>query len=60
MKRNYTISKDACSGLWYAHKKGFNYTPVFGSFGSKAFAASYARMMDGFPVKLPKRAADNQ
>ena len=31
-KRTYTVSKDEKSGLWYAHKTGFPWIPVFGSF----------------------------
>lgn len=52
MKRNYTVSRDKVSGLWYAHMKGFNYVPVFGSFGSKRHAEEYAKMMDGLPHNL--------
>lgn len=42
----YTVSKDGKSGLWYAHMVGFAYVPVFGSFGNKAHALKYARMME--------------
>lgn len=40
----YTVSKDVKSGLWYAHKEGFAYVPVFGSFGTKAHAMRYAKL----------------
>ena len=52
MRRNYTVSKDKESGLWYAHMKGYAYVPVFGSFGSKKKATEYAKMMDGLPHNL--------
>ena len=39
MKRIYTVSKDENSGLWYAHKAGFSYIPVFGSFRKTKRAA---------------------
>ena len=32
MKRHYTVSKDEKSGLWYAHKAGFPWIPVLGTF----------------------------
>lgn len=28
----YTVTKDEKTGLWYAHKKGYPYLPVFGTF----------------------------
>lgn len=40
----YTVSQDKKSGLWYAHQVGFDYVPVFGSFGNKAHAMKYARL----------------
>lgn len=47
---NYTVSKDKKSGLWYAHMKGYNYIPIFGSFSKrKADAMEYANMYDGLP-----------
>lgn len=39
MKRTYTVSKDKRSGLWYAHKVGFPWIPVFGSFNKSKRAA---------------------
>ena len=39
MKRIYTVSKDEKSGLWYAHKAGFSWIPVFGSFRKSKRAA---------------------
>lgn len=52
MKRNYTVSKDQDSGLWYAHMIGFDYVPVFGSFGNKRHAEECAKMMDDLPHKV--------
>lgn len=31
----YIVSKDMKSGMWYAHKKGFPYVPISGSFSNK-------------------------
>jgi hypothetical protein len=39
MKRTYTVSKDEKSGLWYAHKAGFSWIPIFGSFSKNKRAA---------------------
>lgn len=48
--RFYTVSKDTKSGLWYAHMKGFNYIPVWGSFSEKkSDAMEYAKMYDNLP-----------
>jgi hypothetical protein len=41
----YTISKDK-SGVWYCHKKGYDYIPVFGSIGDKKKAQSVCKMMN--------------
>lgn len=30
--RTYTVSQDTESGLWYAHKAGFDWIPLFSSF----------------------------
>lgn len=32
LKRYYTVSKCEKSGLWYAHKAGFPWIPVLGTF----------------------------
>ena len=34
----YVISQDEKTGLWYCHKRGFAYIPVFGSVGDKTKA----------------------
>jgi hypothetical protein len=39
MKKTYAVSKDEKSGLWYAHKTGFPWIPVFGSFRKSKKAA---------------------
>lgn len=52
MKRTYTVSKDEKTGLWYAHKVGFSYIPVLGSFSkSKRTAQKYAADCMGIPLK---------
>jgi hypothetical protein len=43
----YTVSKDRKSGLWYAHKEGYSYIPVAGSFcEKKSDAMEYVKMND--------------
>lgn len=39
MKRIYTVSQDEKSGLWYVHKAGFPWIPLFGSFRKTKKAA---------------------
>ena len=39
MRKTYTVSKDGKSGLWYAHKVGFSWIPVLGSFSKSKRAA---------------------
>lgn len=52
-KRKYTVSRDAKSGLWYAHMEGYSYIPVFGSFCEKrSDAAEYAKMYNGLPHRV--------
>lgn len=52
MNRRYTVSKDTKSGLWYAHKAGFPWIPVFGSFrGSKRAAQRVAADCMALPLK---------
>ena len=52
MKRTYTVSKDEKTGLWYAHKVGFSYIPVLGSFSrSKRTAQKYAADCMCIPLK---------
>lgn len=51
--RDYTVSKDKKSGLWYAHMKGYTYIPISGSFsGKKSEAIEYAKMYAGLPHKV--------
>lgn len=51
--RNYTVSKDVKSGLWYAHQKGYVYIPVAGSFSEKkSDAMEYAKMYNLLPNKV--------
>lgn len=43
--RNYTVSKDEKTNLWYAHIVGYPYIPVFserGTFGTKRNALQVA------------------
>ena len=49
MTKKYTISKDG--PLYYAHKIGFSYIPVGGSFGSKQHATKCAANCMGLTVK---------
>jgi hypothetical protein len=52
MKRTYTVSKDEKSGLWYAHRVGFPWIPVFGSFNkSKRAAQRVAADCMALPLK---------
>ena len=52
MKRTYTVSKDEKSGLWYAHKVGFPWIPVLGSFSkSKREAQRVAADCMWLPLK---------
>lgn len=53
MLKNYTVSKDSKSGMWYAHHKKFPYIPVSGSFSEKkSEAIEYAKMYSGLPHKV--------
>lgn len=54
-RRKYTVSKDAKSGMWYAHMEGFAYIPVCGSFSAKkSEAMEYAKMYNGLPNHVEK------
>ena len=49
----YTVSKDQKSGLWYAHAKGYEHIPVFGSFSrNKREAMEYAKMYNNLPSRV--------
>lgn len=51
--RNYAVSKDIKSGLWYAHAKGYAYIPIAGSFSeNKSEAMEYAKMYNLLPNKV--------
>ena len=51
--KNYTVSKDTKSGMWYAHHKNFINIPVSGSFLEKKIdAMEYAKMMNYLPNKV--------
>lgn len=53
MLKNYTVSKDSKSGMWYAHHKKFPYIPVSGSFSEKKTEAmEYAKMYNLQPNKV--------
>lgn len=55
MRVAYTVSQDKKSGLWYAHLKGFDYIPYFGSFcEKKSEAMEYAKMLNGLPHNAEK------
>lgn len=49
----YMVSKDQKSGLWYAHAKGYEHIPVFGSFSErKSETMEYAKMYNNLPNKV--------
>lgn len=50
MKKSYVVSKDE-NGRWYAHKAGFSYVPVMGSFGTKKHALQSAADCMHLPYK---------
>lgn len=51
--KNYIVSQDRKSGLWYAHMRGYQHVPVSGSFSEKRRdAAEYAKMYNGLPHKV--------
>lgn len=53
MDRQYTVSRDKKSGMWYAHQKGYSYIPVAGSISEKkSVAAEYAKMYDKLPNQV--------
>lgn len=42
--KNYIVSQDRKTGLWYAHMRGYQHVPVSGSFSEKRRdAAEYAK-----------------
>lgn len=49
----YIVSKDMKSCMWYAHKKGFPYVPISGSFSNKKSESNeYAKMYNNLPNKV--------
>lgn len=51
--KNYIVSKDTKSGLWYAHHKNYAHIPVCGSFSEKkSEAMEYAKMYNGLSHKV--------
>ena len=51
--KQYIVSQDKKTGLYYAHQKGFAYVPVSGSFSKKRFEAmEYAKMYNNLPNKV--------
>ena len=50
--KNYIVSQDRKSGLWYAHMRGYQHVPVSGCFSEKRrVAAEYAKMYNGLTHK---------
>lgn len=50
--RKYTVSQDKESGQWYAHKAGFDWIPVLGTFSdTRRQAQQQAASMMGLPLK---------
>ena len=48
--KNYIVSKDSKSGMWYAHHKDYFYIPVSGSLSrKKSEAMEYAKMYNLLP-----------
>lgn len=51
--KQYTVSKDIKSGMWYVHHKDYPYIPVNGSFSEKkSEAMEYAKMYNFLPNKV--------
>ena len=51
--KNYIVSQDRKTGLWYSHMRGYQHVPVSGSFSEKRrYAAEYAKMYNGLPHKV--------
>lgn len=50
--KEYIVSQDKKTGLYYAHQKGFSYIPISGSFSKKRTEAmEYAKMYNNLPNK---------
>lgn len=51
--KQYIVSKDNKSGMWYAHHKDYPYIPVSGSLSEKkSEAMEYAKMYNLLPNKV--------
>lgn len=51
--KNYTVSKDSKSGMWYAHHKSYPQIPVSGSLSNKrSEAMEYAKLYNHLPHKV--------
>ena len=51
--KKYTVSKDAKSGLWYAHREDLPHIPIGGSFSEKkSESREYAKMYMCLPNKV--------
>lgn len=51
--KKYVVSKDAKSGLWYAHREDLPYVPIAGSFSEKkSESREYAKMYMCLPNKV--------
>ena len=51
--KEYIVSQDKKTGLYYAHQKDFDYIPVSSSFSKKRTEAmEYAKMYNNLPNKV--------
>ena len=51
--KKYVVSKDAKSGLWYAHREDLPHVPISGSFSEKkSESKEYVKMYMGFQNKV--------
>ena len=51
--KKYVVSKDAKSGLWYAHREALPHVPISGSFSEKkSESKEYVKMYMGLQNKV--------
>ena len=51
--KKYIVSKDAKSGLWYAHREDLPHVPISGSFSEKkSESKEYVKMYMGLQNKV--------
>lgn len=51
--KKYVVSKDAKSGLWYAHREDLPHVPISGSFSKKkSESKEYVKMYMGLQNKV--------